>query len=562
MLRNYVIILLALSIVIEAHAQRRALVFASFINKDTTVYKLSCPEAFFTQTALARKQKHGVKPDLYDIPVNWTYIDSLNAMGYHVIGVSKWLNGALLETHTMRSLDSIKNIGFIADACYLGTRNLMRSSREISIPDIEKQLAKLDKKVTGTNRLTDSGYYGNATMQIKQLNLDTLHRLGFSGKGVHIAVFDAGFSNLEMINRYQRTFDKARFNGSRNFIDPSKSVYITDDHGFIVVSCMATYMPGIHVGASPEASYYLFVTEDAKVEIPAEEIFWAIAAEFSDSVGADIISSSLGYNEFDEEFLNYTYRDLDGKTTFISKAAKLAVQKGMIVVTSAGNEGDKKWKYISAPSDVEEVIAVGGVDVMGRMAMFSSQGPTADKRVKPDVVATGEGTYTVSPAGVVYRSNGTSYAAPLVSGMIACLLQAFPNTTPAQMQAIIRLSSDRYYMADNHFGYGVPNSLLAFKMLEALFDETPADKIIDFDLLGNKYFHLTVYCASPNQFRWRVEDKMGKIMASGSQKVREAGVQRVQVVKKKKLPKGNYVLKVDTRDKVFNSPFNVLVEVN
>jgi hypothetical protein len=317
---------------------------------------------------------------------------------------------------------------------------------------------------------------------------------------------------------------------------------------------MATYKPGLIVGSSPDAIYYLMCTEDDITESPLEELFWLMAAEFCDSIGVDMIQSSLGYNEFDEEAYSHQIKQLDGKTTLISKAASVAVSKGIVVVNSAGNEGDKDWRFIAAPADVEGVITVGGVDMFGNMAMFSSQGPTADKRVKPDVSAMAEGTFSISASGVVNKGNGTSYATPLISGMVACLLQAFPNATPDEIRHALRISADHYFKPDIHFGYGIPKATLALGILES--EKQMEDSVIHITQLSDQNIHALVYSKQAQTYTWKVEDAQGRIVAHGSRKMKKAGADRFILFSTKKVGKGNYVLKVTTVNKVINHVFS------
>jgi serine protease AprX len=539
----------------NSNAQRRAMIFVELnAPKDTTIFKPTQPHLLFTRVGFDRKERMGIRADLADIPISHVWTDSFERMGYRIVGVSKWMNAILLESNSRRSADSIAKLPFVRNAIYVGTLDLRRTSSEIQIPDIEKQIASLDKRVTGANRIVDTGYYGNATAQNKQVGIDQLHDMGYTGKGVRIGVFDAGYNSFSLLNRNNHLFNKCVIGGSRNFVDRTKTVYINDEHGLSVLSCMATHSPGNYVGAAPEATYFLFVTEDARAESKVEEVFWLFAAELADSVGTDIINSSLGYNEFDEDGLNYTYNDMNGRTSIISKAAHIAVSKGMVVVNSAGNEGDKDWKFISTPADVANVISVGAVDNQGRLAMFSSQGPTADKRIKPDVVATGEGTFVVSNTGLIYRTNGTSFAAPIISGLIACLLQAYPQSTPAQIQSILHMSGDRYNKPDQHFGYGVPDGLLAYELLGILHYPPEQDCLVYSKVLTGKETDVVIFTHRSQQIRYKIEDAMGKVVGSGSQKIKTSGINRFTIRKAKKLQSGWHSLKLETRDMVFNVP--------
>jgi subtilisin family serine protease len=459
-----------------------------------------------------------------------------------------------IESNNRKSVESLKQYSFVKSVYPFSSAQSASSIKGIDFPDIEMQIEQLNKKVTGVNTMYDSGFYGNSRAQIHQLLIDSLHASGYTGIGVRVAIFDNGFRNLQNLRRVLNYFERARFGGSKNFVRPTKSVFAEGDHGVAVLSIMATYKPGLIVGSSPDAIYYLMCTEDDITESPLEELFWLMAAEFCDSIGVDIIQSSLGYNEFDEEAYSHQIKQLDGKTTLISKAASVAVSKGIVVVNSAGNEGDKDWRFIAAPADVEGVITVGGVDMFGNMAMFSSQGPTADKRVKPDVSAMAEGTFSISASGVVNKGNGTSYATPLISGMVACLLQAFPNATPDEIRHALRISADHYFKPDIHFGYGIPKATLALGILES--EKQMEDSVIHITQLSDQNIHALVYSKQAQTYTWKVEDAQGRIVAHGSRKMKKAGADRFILFSTKKVGKGNYVLKVTTANKVINHVFS------
>ncbi len=534
---------------------QRATIYAVELNtKDTSVYKLSKPEALFTAESLKRKNRLQIKPDMRDIPISNIIIDTLQSLGHKVAYTSKWLNMVFIESNNRKSVEALKRFNFVKTLYPFSSAQSASSIKGIDFPDIELQIEQLNKKVTGVNTMYDSGFYGNARAQIHQLLIDSLHASGFTGIGVRIAIFDNGFRNLQNLRRVLNYFERARFGGSKNFVRPTKSVFAEGDHGVAVLSIMAAYKPSLMVGSSPDALYYLMCTEDDITESPLEELFWLMAAEFCDSIGVDIIQSSLGYNEFDEEAYSHQIKQLDGKTTLISKAASVAVSKGIVVVNSAGNEGDKDWRFIAAPADVEGVITVGGVDINGHMAMFSSQGPTADKRIKPDVSAMAEGTFSISASGVVNKGNGTSYATPLISGMVACLLQAFPNATPDEIRHALRISADHYFKPDIHFGYGVPKATLALGVLAS--QQQMKDSVIEVNQLADQNFHLLFYGKQPQTYTWKVEDAQGRVLVHGTRRMKRAGADRFILCNAKKLAKGSYVLKLTTENGVIHSVFS------
>jgi subtilisin family serine protease len=245
-------------------------------------------------------------------------------------------------------------------------------------------------------------------------NADNLHSAGYRGKGIEIGVIDAGFTNFDVIPEFE-TVDLL---GYSNFV-PEGDMFATSDHGTKVLSAMAVNQPGLMMGSAPEASYWLLRSEDVTSEFPVEEDYWIRAIEFADSIGLDIINTSLGYYEFDDLILNYTHDDLTGEVSLMSRAADLAYEKGMIIVVSAGNEGNKPWQKSTPPGDAKNVIAVGAIGTDSIIAPFSSYGELADGRIKPDLVSIGRGTITINQFGEVVRTNGTSLSSPFLAGLIA-----------------------------------------------------------------------------------------------------------------------------------------------
>ena len=282
-----------------------------------------------------------------------------------------------------------------------------------------------------------------------------LHRHGFRGKGMVIAVLDGGFMNADVIP----ALTKVRQLGFADFAQPvnQESIFHGIDHGTMVLSTMAVNEPGMFIGTAPDAAYWLLRCEDTQSETMVEEDYWAAAVEFADSAGVDVINSSLGYHHFDDPSQNYDYCQLDGHSSMISRTASMLARKGMILVNSAGNDGMGTWKKINVPADASDIITVGAVSANGSNAAFSSIGPTADGRVKPDVMALGSPTSVITGRGVISKDIGTSFSAPLVAGMIACLWQAFPDKTALEIMEMVRKGGNRADCPDNIYGYGIPD---------------------------------------------------------------------------------------------------------
>jgi len=312
-------------------------------------------------------------------------------------------------------------------------------------------------------------HYPPYDQPVKMINGHLLHNSGFDGKGILIAVLDGGFSNAGYISSLNSLHLRKGIKKTFDFVADTDYVYDYHTHGTAVLSILAGWIDGIIKGTAPGADFLLLRTEDTESEFPVEEDFWIAAAEFADSAGADIISSSLGYTTFDDSLLDYKFTDLDGNTTFITRAADVAASKGILVFNSAGNERNKDWIRIMAPSDGDSVIAVGAVDGNGTIAAFSSAGPSFDGRIKPDNTTMGVSVTIQTSLTSVTRSNGTSFSCPILSGMTACLMQAVPDATISEIIDALHFSSDRFNRPDSLYGYGIPDIALALTRLQDLY---------------------------------------------------------------------------------------------
>jgi len=335
------------------------------------------------------------------------------------------------------------------------------------------------------------------------LNGQILHENNFTGSGMQIAVIDAGFPNVDTMEAFARIRDNNQILGGYDFVDRSEEFYDDHNHGTHVLSDIAGYLENEFVGTAPDASFYLFRTEDANNETPLEETLWVEAAERADSLGVDVINTSLGYTTFDDSKYDYTYADMDGETTFISRGAKVGASKGMLLVTSVGNSGSSAWKYMGAPADVDEVFSIGAVDANEDIAFFSSFGPTPDGRIKPDVLAQGRNAgiinyITDSPS----TSNGTSFSSPIMAGLVACFWQAFPDKTNLEIMQMIRESADRYTNPTDQYGYGIPDFSVAYDTSLSIDDDSietigiypnPASNMIYVEGLGAMIYSFEIY---------------------------------------------------------------------
>jgi hypothetical protein len=283
-----------------------------------------------------------------------------------------------------------------------------------------------------------------------------------------IAILDGGFQNFHRIPALQH----ARVLGIHDFVNPD-SDQSTDfpggrpfhhiDHGTKVFSAIASKAPEVIMGTAPDAAFWLLRSEVHEIEQPIEEDYWIMAAEFADSVGADVLNSSLGYYDFDEPLPDYRLRDLDGQTAHESRAASMLASKGIILCNSAGNSGMGQWKKIGVPADAHNILTVGAVDREGKLAAFSSVGPSQDGRIKPDIVARGSNTTLISGRGTLVHDMGTSFSTPVICGMVTCLWQALPHFSAMQIMDIIRNSANQHDAPNNIYGYGLPDFWNAYQ---------------------------------------------------------------------------------------------------
>jgi serine protease AprX len=428
-------------------AVRKYLVY--FRDKAASPYSVSQPQAFLSARAVQRRSRQGIAVQPRDLPVNPAYVAQVRAVpGVQVWYSSRWLNAAVV----------------VCDASVLPTvlaLPCVRSSGVLNRPTNQPSPAKLEPEepaATTLNRLSGTpADYGTAFGQADMLGAVAMHDAGFRGEGMQIAVFDAGFPGVNTTAPFAALFTENRVASTFNFVDKTTNVYLRDGHGTNCLSTMAANQTGPFIGTAPKATYRLCITEDAGSENPIEEANWLVAAEYADSCGVDVISSSLGYTTFDNAALSHTYADMNGRTTIATQAATVAARVGMLVVNAAGNDGNATWRYIGAPADADSIISVAAVSAALTRASFSSYGPSADGRIKPDLAAQGGAAAIVSVAGAVGRGNGTSFACPILAGMAAGFWQANPGLTAQQVISYLKQSATQANAPDNSLGWGIPN---------------------------------------------------------------------------------------------------------
>ncbi|WP_455966727.1 S8 family peptidase [Bacteroides fluxus] len=433
-----------------AHAQQDTLKYRiSLKDKAATVYSLDHPEAFLSEKAIARRQKQHLPIDSTDLPVCRKYVDEIRRQGVHIVVTGKWENFVTVSCNDSTLIDRIVALPFV------------RTTEKVWMaPPADKPSMSTGRDSLVNNpAVHPDSIYGLAVSQIQLSKGDKLHDAGFKGQGMTIAVIDAGFHNADKITAMRNI----RVLGTKDFVNPQSDIYAESSHGMMVLSCIGMNQPDIMTGTAPEASFWLLRSEDEYSEHLVEQDYWAAAVEFADSVGVDVLNTSLGYYTFDDKSKDYKYRELDGHHALMSRQASRIADKGMVLVCSAGNSGMGSWKKITPPGDAENVITVGAIDKKSVLAPFSSIGNTADNRIKPDVVAVGLGADVIGTSGNQSKANGTSFSSPIMCGMVTCLWQACPDLTAKEIIRIVRQAGDRSGFPDNIYGYGVPDMWKAYQ---------------------------------------------------------------------------------------------------
>ncbi|MCF6308088.1 MAG: S8 family serine peptidase [Flavobacteriaceae bacterium] len=454
-MKKTLLIVVAILFFQQSYAQQEA-AWVFFADKENVAASLADPILIMTQDAIDRKTLQGTPIDERDVPVNENYITQVKeANGVTVFSKSKWMN-CVYVTGSETNINALLDLSFVIDVEYADKNlNLFPGA-----PIEDKFAIENDN-----NRVVYN--YGEAANQIEMLSGDYLHELDFTGDGMVIAVLDAGFPTVNTNPGFANMVNEGRLLGTYDFEARTTNVDGTSTHGTKTTSNIGGFLQDEFVGTAPQASYYLFVTEYTPTETPAEEAWWVEALERSDSLGVDVINTSLGYQDFDNPNYDHSYDDLDGQTTFAARGANIAFDKGMILVTSAGNDGGG-FTYVGTPGDSPGMLTVGAVDSGGNWASFSSIGPTTDGRIKPDVMAQGASAAVIGTDGNVTFNSGTSFSSPIMAGVVTCLWQSRPQTPNNQVMQIIRESAHLFNNPTDEMGYGIPNFENAYLSLQQL----------------------------------------------------------------------------------------------
>jgi subtilisin family serine protease len=410
--------------------------------------------------------------DELDIDLHKSYLTELSSRGFAPVTMSRWLNAVSIYA-TADEIAALQNLPFV--------QNAQRVARMIIPPAPETAPEPPTLFKIAAHRFE----YGRSLAQMEQIKATILHDAGIYGIGVIVGMMDSGF-------RWQDheafVHLRSKIIGERDFIqndnitrNQTGDAAGQDSHGTQTLSTLGGFRASQLIGPGFGARFILAKTEHVPTETHAEEDYWAAAVEWMETLGVDVTSTSLGYSEFDPGQTSYTKAQMDGKTTIITRAAEMAASKGVIVVNSAGNEQDRpgcppnSWRIIIAPADGPNVIAVGAVFSNGSIVCFSSSGPTADGRIKPDVMAMGSGVRVVSPTSTnqYIFSSGTSFSCPLTGGVVAQILSAHPETTPQQMMNALRSTASMANSPNNDYGYGIVNAKAAITSLGPAFSNEP-----------------------------------------------------------------------------------------
>ncbi len=502
-----------------------------FMDKGDNDLSHYIPSDLLSERAIERRTRAEIEvPDTRDIPVYYEYLNGIASFGLTLHCTSKWMNTGLFRTNQPINPSIILELPYVADV---------------------KMVKNPVSKSGYTDKLDFPMYPADPSAYdrpVSMLNGSLLHSSGFDGNGVLIAVLDGGFLNTDMVSSLQHLRDRNGIRGTFDFVNNAAYVYGYHNHGTAVLSVLAGKIPGTIEGTAPGADFLLLRTEDTGSEFSVEEDFWAAGAEFADSAGADIISSSLGYFTFDDPTLNYQFKDLDGDRAFVTCAADIAASKGILVVASAGNERNKTWKRILAPSDGDSVISVGAVDGNNFISLFSSAGPSADGRVKPDNVTMGVSVPVQTEMTLTARSSGTSFSCPVLSGMAACLIQAVPGVRNTDIIEALHYSADRYSVPDSLYGYGIPDILKTLERLQDLHIKKPMNGSVAWPNPTKGDVEI-IFSEPPGSIRVEIFNSMGKLFFR--KEIREYAGRTLPVYELQNKQGGVYFIRVTTDTRTF-----------
>jgi serine protease AprX len=553
-MKKTILLIMSLIFISSLYAQETTLkkYVVYFSDKGTGADANINPSSYLADKAVERRLKQQLSFDLSDVPVNEEYVKNVSNTGAKVIARSRWFNWVVIEA-TQEIVDQMTSLSFVTKIQKLDKEKNTQSEHTsgkafFEVEKIRPAVNSATKKVT-----TDVYDYGIAYNQINQLKGQYLHNNGYSGQGMTIAVIDAGFNSVDIMPCFDSLRANNQIKGTRDFAQPGNNVYANTMHwhGTSVLSCMGAYVSGQMIGTAPKADYWLLRSEVGASESIIEEYYWVSAAEFADSIGADLINSSLGYTEFDDPSTNHTYADMDGNTTVVTTGADKAAEKGILVVNSAGNSGGGGWWYIGAPADGDSVFSIGAVDAFGARAYFSSVGPTYDRRIKPTVAAQGLDAALFFPEGLGYGS-GTSFSSPITCGITACFWQALPDLNNMQIIEAVKAAASQASEPDSLLGWGIPDYEKSYTTL-SIRDEATLRTLVTYPNPVSDRLTIGFPTLVSGDFNIEIINLQGKTIYA--RQGNEGIIRSLQIKEISELPSGIYLVKVSNKSFIFSGKF-------
>ncbi|KQS92614.1 S8/S53 family peptidase [Chryseobacterium sp. Leaf394] len=528
MKKSILVLVFGLSVTVSAQTE---LVFVYFNGKPNKAAFYANPLSELTQKSINRRAALGVPLNDHDAPLEITYVQAIQNLGVTVTDKSKWLNGVAV-TVDQAQVNQIKALPFV--------QSVESFAKNSSLTLKVQQQNKFQE----TENINTVFNYGSGLDQIDQINLKPLHLAGYTGTGISVAVIDSGFPSVDNGTTFSRLWTNNQIKAGYDFVTKTPNIYepTLNAHGTVVLGAIGGFVQDQFVGSAPDADFYLYRSENAAVEIPEEEMYWIEAAEEADRQGVDLITTSLGYAIFDDPKYSYTYPQMNGTTSFIARGAEIAVNKGIFVLFAAGNSGEQPWHYIVTPADNSKVFTIGSVDGAGTSSPFSSYGPNAAGVIKPDAAARGMATVTVNGSTTI-TVTGTSIAAPVAAGGVACLIQAFPTMNRDTMRNSLRSTASLAPNYTDQMGYGILN-------FGSLFNTTLSSselvKINKLAIFPNPVKDILNIASEKEVLSVQVYDNLGRIISTEKDK---------KSIRVADFSKGTYYLKIQTEDGVFYEKF-------
>ena len=531
-----------LSLCSFAQNQSNLYYWVKFKDKSNNAYSLTNPTQFLSQRSIDRRSNQGLTIDSTDLPITPSYIQAVTPFVNQVVHRLKWFNMLVVKITNNSKLDSIRQLPFVDSVAPIITtpyKSLSAQNKFEAVSPVNQQIIYPD-------------VHGLAYHQLNMMNADLLHQLGYRGNGVLISMMDNGCLSVDNLPAFDSV--RPRILDTWNFTTNSPNIYTDSEgvHGTYTFSCIAGNLPYQFVGTAPDASFVLFHTEDNYAEWVMEEYNWAAAAERADSNGAQIFTTSLGYTTFDGGIGDNTYADLTGNKTMITQASNIAAGKGILVFNSAGNDGQHQWHYIAVPADGDSVIAIGAVDSARNIIGFSSRGPNAAGRIKPDLCAQGSAVSVVGAAGNLFQGSGTSFSCPILAGCAACLWQAFPNKTALEIKDAIMISADRFWTPDNNYGYGIPNFYNAYLLLKTNYNGSIlrlSDDAAVYPSPFSNELNISLYNATACNRTIEIFNTAGQKVMSKDVYLRDSTFEIVNLENLGNLAAGEYFIRLDGQKK-------------